>query len=53
MNNIEDYNIAEYFKGKNPLNEREEVLFELINIIDKESFNLFCEIVDLDKIMEG
>lgn len=42
------YNIN-YFKGKDPLKKREEVLCKLIDEVDKKSFMLFSEICDMDK----
>lgn len=39
--------ILEYFKGKDRLENREEVLFKLIDELDKESCQLFSEIMDL------
>jgi hypothetical protein len=40
--------IEEYLKGRDYLENREKKLFELIDKMDKESFKLFSEIVDLD-----
>ena len=40
-------NYTEYFNGKDSLANKEEKLNELIDYLDKESFELFKEIVDL------
>ena len=39
--------IVEYSKSKEPLKKREEVLFQTIDYLDKESYELYCEIMDL------
>ena len=40
--------LARYFKGRTPLDEREKVFFDMVDKLDKESFNLFCEITSLN-----
>lgn len=42
--------ILKYFKGKDRLENREKVLFRLVNELDRESYQLFNEIVDLSDI---
>ena len=37
-----------YFTSGKPLEEREQLLFELVNLLDNESFNLFNEIINLN-----
>ena len=32
-----------------PLENKEKIIFDIISILDKESFDLFCEIMDLSK----
>lgn len=44
---MKEKNIIEYIKGTAPLEERRKFLFDLINNLDKESFELFSDIVDL------
>ena len=44
---MEEKDIIEYIKGTAPLEERRKFLFDLINNLDKESFDLFSDIVDL------
>ena len=39
--------IERFTKSTKPLEEREQLLFKLIDSLDKESFQLFCETVDL------
>lgn len=39
--------LVEYSKSKEPLKKREEVLFQTIDYLDKESYDLYCEIMDL------
>lgn len=41
--------LVEYSKSRAPLKEREALLFNVINFLDKESYNLYSEIIDLDK----
>ena len=38
-----------YFKGTDNLENREQVLFDIIDKLDKESFNLFSEVLSLHK----
>ncbi len=38
--------IFDYIKGNAPLNKREKILFSLIDELNDESYNLFCEIID-------
>ena len=41
-------NIAEYSKSLDPLDDREQALFKMLDDLEKDSFELFGEIVDLD-----
>ncbi len=41
-------NIAEYSKSQDSLENREKALFEMLDTLDKDSFELFGEIIDLD-----
>ena len=40
-------NILEYVNGKDSLDKKEKVVIDTIDILDRESFNLFGEIIDL------
>ena len=41
-------NIVEYSKSLDPLDDREQALFKMLEDLEKDSFELFGEIVDLD-----
>ncbi len=40
--------ILEYAKSKDPLESREQRLFDMVNKLDIDSFDLFSEVIDLD-----